>query len=270
MVFFKKIYEDFLKASRLNQYKKLLQNAKNKGYKMMGILDFYNHISNNNQIIDKILINRHDIDTSPKTARKMFEIEKSVYGNLGSSTFYFRDKTTDLKLINDIENFGYETGYHYETISNYDKKNYLGKVDLLKDKFNDIEEEFEKEFESYKRKTKTESLTISSHGDFVNVFLNFQNYELLKNNIELRKRNNIVVEAYDECINKYVEKRFADQVLIEKFCDTVNQNLDCNVVLILTHPRQWKKDILWNIKDNIIRIIEGIKYKNGIKRKRKQ
>ena len=88
-----RIYEDYLKKSRLNEYAKLLTTAKNEGYKMLSIIDFYRFIKGGTAIGEKILINRHDIDTSPNVAAKMFEIEKSIYGQNGSSTYYFRDCT---------------------------------------------------------------------------------------------------------------------------------------------------------------------------------
>ncbi len=257
----KKLYEDFFKKSRLKDYKNLLQVAKNNGYCMMGILDFYKYLTNGKiDCSKKIIINRHDVDTSPKVARLMFEIEQEVYGKDGSATYYFRDCTMNKKLITDIISYGYEAGYHYETIANYEKKHKLKSADKIRLYMKDIEKCFSKEFDNYKRKTQSTSLTVSSHGDFVNVKNNIQNLEVLKNE-ELRKNNGIIVEAYDESINKFVEKRFADQQLVENFCQTVIDNLNVRVIQILTHPRQWKVDFWWNLKDLFRRIIEGIKYK---------
>jgi len=122
---FNRIYEDYFKRSRLDNYYNLLNKAKNSGYHMVGILDFFKMIDSPGWEKEKILINRHDIDTSPAVARRMFEIEKQVYGKEGSATYYFRRKTIDKRLIEEIEDFGYETGFHYETIANYAKKKHL-------------------------------------------------------------------------------------------------------------------------------------------------
>lgn len=118
-----RIYEDYFKKSRLPEYKKILETARENDYKMVGILDFYNIMKDDPEILEKrkVLINRHDIDTSPKVARKLFNIEKEVYGHEGSATYYFRESTIDKKLISDIEAYGYETGYHYEQLATFEK-----------------------------------------------------------------------------------------------------------------------------------------------------
>ena len=119
-----RIYEDYFKPSRLPDYKRVLKAFRDAGYHMVGILDLHNMVMGGG-ITGKVFVNRHDIDTSPKVAREMFEIEKEVYGHEGSVTYYFRDSTIDKKLIKDIENYGYETGYHYEELATIEKKNKL-------------------------------------------------------------------------------------------------------------------------------------------------
>ena len=115
-----RIYEDYLKPCRLPEYKAVLEYFRDAGYRMVGILELYKMVTGNG-VSGKVFVNRHDIDTSPKVARAMFEIEKFVYGHNGSATYYFRNSTIDKKLIADIENYGYETGYHYEELATYEK-----------------------------------------------------------------------------------------------------------------------------------------------------
>ena len=124
-----KIYEDYFKKSRLTYYQKVLAKAKDKGYQMVGIRAFYNKIKMGISEREKFLINRHDIDTSPKVARKMFNIELEVYGCEGSSTYYFRNSTIDYQLISDIEEKGYETGYHYEEIATFEAEEVYDQAD---------------------------------------------------------------------------------------------------------------------------------------------
>ena len=40
-----RIYEDYFKKSRLPKYKEVLTLAKENGYKMVGIMDFYNLVA---------------------------------------------------------------------------------------------------------------------------------------------------------------------------------------------------------------------------------
>ncbi|MCR4939000.1 MAG: hypothetical protein K5930_02685 [Treponemataceae bacterium] len=263
MRFVKRIYEDYFKPNRLPSYKNLLETAKIKGYKMVGILDFYNIL--NSKDFDsntKILINRHDIDTSPKIARKMFEIEKQVYGSKGSSTYYFRKSTIDVNLIKEIEEYGYETGYHYEEIADYEKKHRFRDVELIKQVLPDIQNLFIEDLIDYRLKTASKSLTVASHGDFINTRLQFQNYELLKNDVIIREKGKILVEAYDKSINDFVNERFADQILLDRFSEEVISSINRNtkIIMMLTHPRNWVVDIKGNSKENFLRLLQGIKY----------
>ena len=121
----RRIYEDYFKKSRLPGYRRTLQAAKDNGYQMVGVLDFARITRSGKPTGQKIYINRHDIDTSPKVAAEMFEIEKEIYGKDGCATYYFRDITTDKRLIKEIDAYGYETGYHYEELAAYAKEHKL-------------------------------------------------------------------------------------------------------------------------------------------------
>ena len=123
----------------------------------------------------KLLVNRHDIDTSPRVARKFFEIEKSVYGHEGSVTYYFRISTIDTKLISEIEEYGYETGYHYEEIATYEKKHKLKDRVAIERMIPQIRNEFVEGLKKFKDSTGSQSVSVASHGDFINTRCKFQN-----------------------------------------------------------------------------------------------
>ncbi len=258
-----RIYEDYFKKSRLPEYKKILEIAKENGYKMVGILDFYSMMKENPKLREKqkILINRHDIDTSPKVAREFFNIEKEVYGHEGSATYYFRESTIDKKLISDIEAYGYETGYHYEQLATFEKKHKLKNVERILEHLPEMREQFRKDLVEYRKKTNTASVTVASHGDFVNTKYDLQSVEILKDS-QIRKELKIIVEAYDQVIEGDLDKRFADHMLGTNFkADVVGAiNNGSNCILILMHPRNWKVDALANTKENMKRLVEGMKY----------
>ncbi|MFQ7120853.1 MAG: hypothetical protein ACLRPW_13450 [Intestinibacter sp.] len=260
----RRLYEDYIKKSRLLSYEEVLLLAKSEGYIMMGIHEFMRYVEENGNIDDgkKILVNRHDIDTSPRVARKMFNIEKKVYGKEGNSTFYFRDSTTDVELINDIESYGYETGYHYEELATFEKKKKYKDVNLIRQHLPEIRKQFEKDFIKYKKITGTNSYSVASHGDFVNTLLGIQSVEILQD-VSLRNKLDIKVEAYDESIMKYVSIRLADQVLLENFSSNVKKAITdgMHIIMILTHPRNWEVDFIANNRENIKRLYQGIKYK---------
>ena len=258
-----RIYEDYFKKSRLPKYKEVLTLAKENGYKMVGIMDFYNLVASG-EIGGgiKLLVNRHDIDTSPKVARRLFEIEKEVYGKEGSATYYFRNSTIDSNLISEIESYGYETGYHYEEIATYEKQHKLKSRAALEQAMPQIREEFVRDLDNFRKTTGSKSLTVVSHGDFINTRYKFQNYELLKDE-NTRNKSGITLEAYDAIVNEPVKERYADQVLLDSFSDNVKASIEkgCPCIMMLTHPRNWTVDVSANTKDNIIRLLQDLKYR---------
>lgn len=208
------------------------------------------------------MLNRHDIDTSPNVARKFFEIEKEVYGREGSVTYYFRDKTIDIKLIHDIESYGYETGYHYETIATWEKKYKTKSAEVLEKNLSAIQDLFLKDLSSFRECTGSPSLSVASHGDFINRRYGYCNYEILKS-AEVRNKAKVIVEAYDDFIMHLVKERYADQVPLDGFATHVENSIKngCLCIMILTHPRNWEVDIVANTVDNIERLVQGILYK---------
>lgn len=258
----KRIYEDYFKKSRLFEYEALLINLKNNGYRMVSIREYFELQKQSNFGDMKLYINRHDIDTSPRVAREMFDIEKKVFGKEGSATYYFRKSTLDKKLIHEIDEYGYETGFHYETLANYEKKHKLKNVDKIRASIPEMEKLFVEELTWFRNTTMSKSETVASHGDFINTRYGIQSVEILKNN-ELRKNAGIVLEAYDDEIEGTILGRVADQRTLEDFSRLVNEEIDKKTlrIITLTHPRNWKVDVLENTRDNFCRIIEDLAYR---------
>lgn len=62
---------------------------------------------------------------------------------------------------------------------------------------------------------------------------------------------------------KHVSIRLADQVLLEDFTVKVKKAIvdGMQIIMILTHPRNWEVDYRANNRENIKRLYQGIKYK---------
>ena len=256
-----RIYEDYFKPSRLPEYRAVLECFKDAGYRMVGILEWYGMVAAGGGL-DKVFINRHDIDTSPKVAREMFEIEKSVYGRDGSATYYFRNSTVEKKLIADIENYGYETGYHYEELATYEKSHKLKNVEKMGAALPECRKMFLEDIKRFREETGSRCLTVASHGDFINTKYKIQNVEILGDK-NTREQAGIVVEAYDKVVTQPIEARYADQMLLGKFSEEVKKGIaeKHNVIMTLTHPRNWKVDALANTLDNFGRLWQGWMYR---------
>lgn len=180
----------------------------------------------------------------------------------GSSTYYFRKSTIDKRLIQDLEEYGYETGYHYEEIADYEKKHKTRSVKQLENRMDEISSLFRKNLSNFRNITGSKSLSVSSHGDFINVLYNYGNRNILKNQ-SIRDELGILVEAYDKIVNENVGARFADQILLDEFTghveNAIHQGIEC--IMILTHPRNWKVDWISNTKENVKRMMQGVAYR---------
>ncbi len=257
-----RIYEDYLKKSRLPEYRRTLQMAKEHGYQMVGVLDFARLVRTGSLEDKKIYLNRHDIDTSPKVAAKMFAIEKEVYGKEGNATYYFRNTTIDINLIHEIDDYGYETGYHYEELATYAKTKKLKSRETIEASISKASEIFLEDLNRFREKTGSLSITIASHGDFINTRYNIQNYEMLKIP-EIRNKAGIEVEAYDADVMQYVMERYADQKLLAGYSNQVVSAFkrEVPVVMTLTHPRNWEVDICANTMENLRRMNQDISFR---------
>lgn len=126
----------------------------------------------------------------------------------------------------------------------------------------DAQQLFQKNILYFRNITGSPSISVASHGDFINTMYHIQNTSLLKSK-KIRQKAGVLFEAYDEIVNSPVQKRFADQVLLERFASQVISAIDENasIIMLLTHPRNWEVDFWANTKDNIMRVVQGLLYK---------
>ncbi|MDR0873934.1 MAG: hypothetical protein LBN27_10805 [Prevotellaceae bacterium] len=93
-----KIYKEFLSA--------ILQN----GYTVLTFEDFVSLAT----VHYPIIVIRHDVDAKPERALEMAKLE---YKMGIKSTYYFRIKTDQQAVVQQIAAFGHEIGYHYEDLA---------------------------------------------------------------------------------------------------------------------------------------------------------
>lgn len=248
-----RIYNDYFMKDRILEYEKLLLLFKKNGYTFLCHKD-YKKIND----FSKTIFIRHDIDSDVKIARKMFEVEKKLEIK---STYYFRLNTIDDRLVKDIINYGSEFGYHYEEIANYAKKYHIKDEKIIKNHYSKIRDEFLVNLKKLEERFKYKILTIAAHGDFVNRKLKVSNLDFI--NKDIRDKSGIVLEAYDNKLNKYIDFRIKDGCY-PNFWDKGNPKeaieKEYRNVLILIHTRWWNKSPLIRIKDDIKRVIEEVKY----------
>lgn len=243
--------------SKLDDYEKILMNAKLNGYEFHTILSFEkvkDHIDNKK----KYLILRCDVDTADyKVLRGFLNLERK-YGAVAS--YYFRLSTVNYKFMREVEDAKGEASYHYEEIATFCYEKRIKSKPLIESNIDDIRALFTKNYNFFKVKSGLPCLTVASHGEFINVKLGVPNKYLI--NSDIKSELGIIREAYD---NEHIDKltcRIADH----SSKDFINESLSAiergeMVLELLTHPRQWRSAIWINLKMDIIRLYKEICYK---------
>lgn len=95
----------------LHKFRQLLVECKNAGY---GFLTFEDFICCEN-LSEKVIILRHDIDHSPQNALLMAKLE-CEFEVRDSYCFRIVKKSLNVKIIPEIAELGHEIGYHYEDL----------------------------------------------------------------------------------------------------------------------------------------------------------
>ena len=105
-----------------SSYERLLDAALASGYQFLTVREYVSA----EDLPDRFLLMRHDVDRKPENALDMARIEAEAGV---PSTYYFRaiEKTYDPALISSVEDLGHEVGYHYEDVDTADGDVYVAR-----------------------------------------------------------------------------------------------------------------------------------------------
>lgn len=252
-----RIYSDYFMKSRLDEYEKLIIKIKSLGYQQMGLRQSADAFKNG--VSSGIFVHRHDIDTDIETARKIFEIERSYDVR---STFYFRLSTLDFELMREIEEFGGEASYHYEELAAHAKRYNIKSPEGLKAHIPRIQGEFLQNLNRIRERSGLHCSTVASHGDFINRALGLDNKIILSDQ-RFRSQCDIDLEAYDVPYMTHFTYRCSDTSYPAFWTPyspyEILENYNSNIFL-LTHPAHWRSNALCNVRENLKRIFEGIRW----------
>lgn len=251
-----RLYADFFRPSKEDDYEMIIKTAKDKGYEFHTVLSFEDVLRSGIDKEKKYLILRRDIDTADyKILRRLIEIEKK-YG--ARSTSYFRWNTYNVSLMKEIEECGGECSYHYEEIATFCYRHRIRKKEIAIERMEEIRDLFVENIKKFRKVTGMKCLTVASHGDYVNTQFQFQNKALIDERV--RQEAGIVREAYDPEHMSALTFRIADQVEGDNTTHKVIEALERgeHVLEVLTHPRQWNSPIWVNLKEEINRVCKGL------------
>ncbi len=261
----KRIIADYFTRSRGNEYKDIIQMAIDHDYKIMSLLDFYLLSKNKNYKKDqRILCLRHDVDIiNPNATKTFFEIERE----LGvKATYYFRYYTINqnLELLKDLKKYNFEVGYHFEEIADFAKKYAINSKNGLIDKIDEIRKNFVRNFNYFKNHYAHNVKSICSHGDWLNVRLNFPNSELVTE--DLLDELNLEFEAYQPKLLSLFDVYASDVANFPQIWangvsaqSVIQKNIPW--ICMLTHERFWFTNPICNTRVNLKSIFEQLLYK---------
>lgn len=255
-----RVYSDFLMPSRLHAFRRLLELAQAAGYEITSIERFWLRIVGGT--VDpggKYLILRHDVDTDPGTAARMWRIERAL-GVHGS--YYFRLSTLDIPLMERIEAAGGSASYHYEEVATLAKRLRLRSPEAVLRHLTEAGDAFVANLQRLRRTTGLPMAAVASHGDFVNRRLGLPNWIILRDEA-LRRAAGVDLEVYDEAFMGRVTSRHADTGYPRYWTPAPPGRALRGgepVVYLLVHPRHWGASPLVNARDDARRAWEAILY----------
>lgn len=253
-----RIYLDFILPSRLDDYARVIERAAALKYAFHTVGSF--HAAQRDGTLEpNVLILRCDVDTAPATAKAKFDIVEKAGGR---ASFFFRLSTLDVDLMRRMEASGSEASYHFEEIATVAKQLGLRTRLEVEQQLPFIEQRFCENLLSVRARTGLAIEVLASHGDWINRRLGIANRRVLTPAV--RRRLGIVVEAYDREAVAGVTSRLVDasypSLWSPESPSTALERGD-PVVSVLTHPRQWGRNIKVHLIDDVRRFGEELQYR---------
>jgi hypothetical protein len=253
----RRIYNDYLMPDRWAEYRTFLSLAKANGYQFVRHQDAATTLATSEGRL--LFFLRHDIDSDVAITRTMFSIERELGIH---STYYFRRCTADPGLMSEILSFGSEVGYHYEELADHIKAKGIRSREEILPEMDTIRETFLHNLKAFEATLGAKVHTVASHGDWANRSIGLENTALMNDN--LRAAAGIRLEAYDELFVQRLSFRASDlghSDLWKPSSPIEATAARKPVVLVLVHPRQWKRAPIIRLRMDIHRLLEGIRHR---------
>lgn len=256
-----RIYQDFFMASRMGEYRQLLETASRRGYEILSVDQWAGVLAQGPAPkTRKFLIIRHDVDTDAELTLQWAQIERAV--GAGASYFY-RWLTMIPKVVEEVTRQGFHVSYHFEEIADYAKEKRLRTRQDVLASMPAIQDRFAANLTTLRDRYGWDMRIVCSHGDWVNRLLKTPNHTLLADP-EFRRRVGVDYETYDAVLMDPLDAYFSD-IDPPRWWRPDNPlqavERDVSPIGILTHPKQWRRNVRCNTVELATRFYEGFAYR---------
>jgi hypothetical protein len=264
-----RVYGDFLMPSRLPQYGRLLESALRADYRIISAGGLWRLIESDElDLTRRYLLLRHDVDTDPRTAAAMWRIDRALSVE---SSYFFRLSTIDPALMAAIAGGGSEVSYHYEELSSVAKRRGLRSRSEVIAHLPEARDQFAENIGRLRATMGLPMRVVAAHGDFVNRRLGIANWAILADR-GFRRSLDIDLETYDEALLRRLPSRHSDGPYpgYWPYTDPAEAiRAGEPVISVLVHPRHWRVDRPGNARDDVGRMVEGLRFEVSARRRRR-
>lgn len=263
------MWSDFLMGSRLDLYGRLLESVLRAGYRITSVGGLWRLIRDDR--VDpnhRYLVLRHDVDTDWRTAASMWDIDRK----LGvQSSYFFRLSTIAPAVMVDIAEGGGEASYHFEELAAISKRRGLCLPSDALGHLPEAREQFAKNIEDLRALTGLPMRVVAAHGDFVNRRLGITNSVVLEDP-SFRQLVGVDLETYDKDYLRHLSSRHADAPY-PRYWEPAGPaeaiRVREPVISVLVHPRHWRANPAVNARDDVNRMVEGLRFEVSARRRKR-
>ncbi len=248
--------------NRIGELDDLIRFLLNRGYEFLSVRGLVDVANGRRALPRKACMLRVDVDSDPDCCLLFAEVFKA-HGC--DASFYFRLSTMDIGIMQQLYRDGFEVGYHFEELATVAKRENLKTPEEALARIEVCRQEFRSNFAYFTDVSGIRSTTVASHGDFANRRLDVKNWIIVDDAI--RKDLGIEAEAYDSKLTDLFSDIIADRGPPEWWAPDSPKTLatraanEPHCMRLLIHPKQWRRHIRWNTRQNVERLIEGLQYR---------
>jgi len=256
--------DDYLGRNRRAEYAALLWNAREAGYELVTLADFYRRPRPRDGSTSRLLALRHDVDIRDVAGNETFWAVERAMG--ARSTFYFRRSTVHAHraVIRRLLRDGFEVGYHFEEAAALAKQRGLKHRSEVFSQRDAIQDAFHRNCTAFRHRWNQDLVSAASHGDWINRRLGFNNHELLSP--QLLADCGLLFEAYGEDIMSLADVYVSDVARLPGrwakgygLADALREAR--NPIYLLTHERRWFTNRRANAEADLERLADGLQYR---------